>query len=122
MITELVKRLNPLFNDKVYPTNAPEGEKPNYLVYQYKESETKSLEGYEGLLITDIVLNAMTKSFKEANDKSKVLKALLLEIDRTKIGDYSIQEVTFDQIEIVYENELKIYRAIVPATIYFEEE
>ena len=42
MITELVKELDKIFNNKVYPTNAPEGEQTPYLVYFYREIENKS--------------------------------------------------------------------------------
>lgn len=122
MITELVKELDKIFNNKVYPTNAPEGEKTPYLVYFYKEVEGKDLDGYDGLYTSNIVLNIMDKSFSEANSKKEVLKRMLKHLTNTKLGVFFIQEVSFEESEIVYENELKIYRGIVPITIYFEED
>lgn len=122
MITELVKELDKIFNNKVYPTNAPEGEKTPYLVYFYKEVEGKDLDGYDGLYTSNIVLNIMDKSFSEANSKKEVLKRMLKHLTNTKLGVFFIQEVSLEESEIVYENELKIYRGIVPITIYFEED
>ena len=121
MITEIVKKLNELFNNKVYPTNAPEGEITPYLVYFNKETELKTLEGYDGLYTSNIVLNIMTKTFSEANIKIKILKNMLKELNN-KIGAFSIQEVAIEETEIVYENQLNLYRGIVPITVYFKED
>lgn len=122
MITELVKELDKIFNNKVYPTNAPEGEKTPYLVYFCREKESKTLEGYEGLYISNIVLNIMTKTFGEANVKKEALKEILKHLTSTKLGVFFLQEVSFEEIEIIYENELNVYRGIIPITIYFKEE
>lgn len=122
MITELVKELDKIFNNKVYPTNAPEGEKPPYLVYFCRENEGKTLEGYNGLYESNIVLNVMTRTFSEANSKGKNLNQMIKHLTNMKLGVFYIQEVSLGEMEIVYENELKIYRAIVPIKIYFEEE
>ncbi|MDU5108895.1 MAG: hypothetical protein E6248_00495 [Clostridium sp.] len=122
MITELVKELNKIFNNKVYPTNAPEGEKPPYLVYFYKEKEGKTLEGYDGLYTSNIVLNVMTKTFSEADIKSKNLKEMIKRLTDTKLGVFFIQEASLEETEVIYENQLKVYRGIVPATIYFKED
>lgn len=122
MITELVKELNKMFNNKVYPTNAPEGEQPSYLVYFYKEKEGKTLEGYDGLYTSNIVLNVITKTFSEADIKSKNLKEMIKHLTDTKLGVFFIQEASLEETEVIYENQLKVYRGIVPATIYFKEE
>ena len=122
MITELVKELDKIFNNKVYPTNAPEGEKTPYLVYFYREKENKSLDGPNGLYTTNLVLNVMTNTFSEANIKKEQIKLMLKHLTNTKLGVFFIQEVSLEESEIIYENHLKVYRAIVPVTIYFEEE
>lgn len=122
MITELVKELDKIFNNKVYPTNAPEGEKTPYLVYFNKEKEGKTLEGYDGLYTSNIVLNVMTKTFSEADIKSKKLKEMIKHLTGTKLGVFFIQEASLEEIEVIYENQLKVYRGIVPTTIYFKEE
>lgn len=122
MITELIKELDSIFNNKVYPTNAPEGEKTPYLVYFYKEKEEKTLEGYEGLYTGNLVLNAMTKTYSESIAKKKTLEELLKHLTGTKLGAFVIQEVNLEEAEIIYEDQLKIHRGIVPATIYFNIE
>lgn len=122
MITELVKELDKVFNNKVYPTNAPEGESTPYLVYFHRETENKTLEGYDGLYTANIVLNVFTKTFSEANSKKEILKKILKHLTDAKLGVFFIQEISLEEIEVIYENQLKIYRGIIPATIYFEEE
>lgn len=122
MITELVKELDKIFNNKVYPTNAPEGETTPYLVYFYREKENKTLEGPDGLYTTNLVLNVMTKTFSEANSKKEQIKSRIKHLTNTKLGVFFIQEVSLEESEVIYENQLKVYRGIVPVTIYFEEE
>lgn len=121
MIAELVKELDKSFNSKVYPTNAPEGEQTPYLVYFYREKEGKTLDGYDGLYTTNIVLNAFTKTFSEADKKVKDLKEMLKHLTGEKLGVFFIQEVSLGETDVVYENQLKNHRGIIPATIYFEE-
>lgn len=121
MIAELVKELDKSFNCKVYPTNAPEGEQTPYLVYFYREKEGKTLEGYDGSYTTNIVLNAFTKTFSEADKKVKDLKEMLKHLTGEKLGVFFIQEVSLGETDVVYENQLKNHRGIIPATIYFEE-
>lgn len=122
MITELIKELDSIFNNKVYPTNAPEGEKTPYLVYFYREKEEKTLEGYEGLYIGNLVLNAMTKTYSEAIEKKKTLDEFLKHLTNKKLGAFVIQEASLEEAEIIYEDQLKVYRGIIPATIYFNIE
>lgn len=122
MITELVKELDKIFNNKVYPTNAPEGEQTPYLVYFYREIENKTLDGYNGLYTANIVLNVFTKTFSEANSKKEILEIMLKHLTDTRLGVFFIQEISLEETEVIYENQLKVYRGIIPATIYFKEE
>jgi hypothetical protein len=122
MITELVKELDKIFNNKVYPTNAPEGEQTPYLVYFYREIENKTLDGYDGLYTANIVLNVFTKTFSEANSKKEILEIMLKHLTDTMLGVFFIQEISLEETEVIYENQLKVYRGIIPATIYFKEE
>ena len=122
MITELVKELDKIFNNKVYPTNAPEGEQTPYLVYFYRETENKTLEGYDGLYTANIVLNVFTKTFSEANSKKEILELMIKHLTNTMLGVFFIQEISLEETEVIYENKLKVYRGIIPATIYFKEE
>lgn len=122
MITELVKELDKIFNNKVYPTNAPEGEQTPYLVYFYRETENKTLEGYDGLYTANIVLNVFTKTFSEANSKKEILELMIKHLTNTMLGVFFIQEISLEETEVIYENQLKVYRGIIPATIHFKEE
>ncbi|GAA0763867.1 hypothetical protein [Clostridium sartagoforme] len=122
MIAELIKELDKIFNNKVYPTNAPEGEQTPYLVYFYREIENKTLDGYDGLYTANIVLNVFTKTFSEANSKKETLTQMLKCLIYVKLGAFLIQEISLEETDIIYENQLNVYRGIIPVTIYFKEE
>lgn len=122
MIAELVKELDKIFDNKVYPTNAPEGEKTPYLVYFNREKENKTLEGYDGLYTSNIVLNVFTKTFSEASIKKENLRIMIKHLANKKLGGFLIEEITLEEVEIIFENELGSYRGIIPVTIHFKEE
>lgn len=124
MRTDLVKELNKIttLKDKIYPTNAPQGTKGPYLVYMVKLRENKDLDGYNGSKEADVMLNIMTASYSEMVALTKEVEDLVKNLINKKLEKIYVEDINLDNTSDVFENELLVYRGIVPFTMYFKEE
>lgn len=124
MRTDLVKELNRIttLKDKIYPTNAPQGIKGSYLVYMIKLRENKDLDGYNGSKEADVMLNIMTASYSEMVALTKEVENLVKNLINKKLEKIYVEDINLDNTSDVFENELLVYRGIVPFTMYFKEE
>lgn len=111
-------------NNKIFPTNAPEGQESPYLVYMSNSSSLKDLDGIKNNVDSDVLLNVLCKSYSEMKDLSKKVKALIKTFPLKVIGNDGpyIEDLTIDTITETYENELKLYRGIIPFRISYKEE
>lgn len=125
MRKDLVKELNKIVSikDKIYPTNAPQGINAPYLVYIVKERTGKTLDGYDNSKEADIILNIISNSYSEMVDLTNDIEDLVKTFPHRNIGGSTyIQDIILDETSDVYENELQVFRGIIPFTIYFKED
>lgn len=113
----------PELNNKIYPTNAPEGAEGPYLVYtRITTNMIKTLEGYTDKQAVSYMFSIMAKKYRVMTDTRKRVKDLLLSLPKTHIGSDSsiyIEDINIDKINEQYEHELNINRGIIDFTIYF---
>lgn len=113
----------PEINNKIYPTNAPEGKEPPYLVYilsRYKE--LKSLDGFENSIEASYLLNILAKSYDEMKGLTKKVRETILTFLQREIGinGIYISDLSINNVSEIYEHELKLYRGIIDVTFYYE--
>ena len=125
MRKDLVKELNKIVSieNKIYPTNAPQGIKAPYLVYMVKERGNKTLDGYNDSKEANIMLNIMTNSYSQMVDLTNDIENLVKTFPHRNIGESTyIEDIILDEISDNYESELQVFRGIIPFTIYFKED
>lgn len=111
--------------NKIFPTNAPQGRAAPYLVYVVQSTPLKDLNGYEGNDVeSHVLLNVFGNSYSEMKDLTKTVKGIVKTFPFRKIGTAGphIEDLTFDATAETYENELNLYRGIIPFTISYKEE
>ncbi|MEY8416666.1 hypothetical protein AAK964_10225 [Tissierella praeacuta] len=110
------------FKDELYPTNAPEGHIKPYLVYtRISTKKIKTLEGYTSKEYLSFMFSIMATKYRDMKFLTKKVEDLLISLPFKTIGNYYIEDLDINNIDEVYEHELKINRGIIDFTIYFEE-
>lgn len=114
----------PEINNKIFPTNAPEGETAPYLVYIVSKRPLKTLEGTTKDRETNIMLNVFCNSYSEMKSLNKKVEDLIITFPLRSIGDNGpyIEDLTMDESSEAYESELQLQRGIIPFTICYKEE
>ena len=115
----------PALTNKIFPTNAPQGRTAPYLVYVVQSTPLKDLNGYEeGDLESHVLLNVFGNSYSEMKELTKTVEGIVKTFPFRSIGSSGpfIEDMTFDATAETYENELNLYRGIVPFTINYKEE
>lgn len=118
---ELIKAI-PELNNSIHPTNAPEGVVKPYLVYtRITTRKIKTLEGYKDRQALSFMFSIMATSYGKMKDLAKQVEDLLVTLAKTEIGanNIYIQDLDINNINEVYENELKVNRGIIDFTIYY---
>lgn len=109
-------------NNKIYPTNVPEGEKPPYLVYimSYYD-QLRALDEILDNTDKSYMLNILCKSYTQMKEITEKVKVMLLGFIGENIGETPIlvENVTINNIADTYENELKLYRGILDIKISY---
>lgn len=110
--------------DKIFPTNAPEGVSPPYLVYMTRKRPLKDLDGTTKDRETHVMLNILCNSYSQMKEITSKVEKLVISFPLRKIGENGsyIEDVTLDDITETYENELKLQRGIIPFKICYKEE
>lgn len=110
--------------NKIFPTNAPEGQKPPYLVYMVRKRPLKTLEGITKDRECNVMLNIFGGSYFEMKSITKKIEDLIITFPLRVIGDNGlyVQDLTIDEMSETYENELKLQRGIIPFKICYREE
>ena len=121
---EIIKTI-PELKDEIYPTNAPEGHTRPYLVYsRINTKKIKTLQGLTGSEHLSYMFSVMATRYGDMVSLREEVEKLLIGFLGTTIGDknkFYIEDIDINNVNEVYEHELKINRGIIDFTIYFEE-
>lgn len=110
-------------NNKIFPTNAPQGKEPPYLVYtQSYFNQLKTLDGLKNSFEASYLLNVLSNTYSEAKDITEKVKSIIKTFPLRIIGtgEIYVQDINFNNISETYENEINLYRSIIDVTFYFK--
>ena len=110
--------------NKIFPTNAPEGQKAPYLVYVSSNRYMKDLDGVTKNRECYLILNILCNSYSQMKDITKKIENIIKNFPLTRIGKENlyVQDISFSDVTETYEEQLKLQRGIIPFTVYYEEE
>ncbi|WP_195990006.1 hypothetical protein [Clostridium sp. D53t1_180928_C8] len=110
--------------NKIFPMNAPEGQKAPYLVYITRKKHLKNLDGVTENKECYLILNVLCSSYSQMKDISKKIEVIITKFPLRTIGEENlyIQDIDLSDITEDYEEQLKLHRGIIPFTVYYEEE
>lgn len=110
--------------NKIFPMNAPEGQKPPYLVYITRKKPLKDLDGVKKNRECYLLLNILCSSYSQMKYITKKIEDIIIKFPQKSIGkeDLYIQDIVFADITESYEEQLKLHRGIIPFTVYYKEE
>lgn len=110
-------------NNKIYPTNAPEGAASPYLVYARINTEKiKALDGFTGRQTLSYMFSIMAIKYSDMVSVRKKVEDLLIGMAKKQIGNTTkiyIEDVDINNITEQYEFELGVNRGIIDFTIYY---
>lgn len=122
----LVYELNCILeiNNKIFPTNAPEGQVAPYIVYQTSSNYGKTLEGINKEKTCHVLVNVLSNSYSEMKSLTKKVKDIIVTFPLRfiGIGEIYIKDLDMHDITETFERELKLHRGIIPFTVYYKEE
>ena len=110
--------------NKIFPMNAPEGQKPPYLVYITRKKLLKDLDGVTEDRECYLILNVLCSSYSQMKDITKKIEGVIIKFPLKSIGKENlyIQDIDFADITENYEEQLKLHRGIIPFTVYYKED
>lgn len=110
--------------NKIFPMNAPEGQKPPYLVYITKKKPLKDLDGVTEDRECYLILNILCSSYSQMKDITKKIGDIIIKFPLKSIGNENlyIQDIDITDISESYEEQLKLHRGIITFTVYYKEE
>jgi hypothetical protein len=114
----------PEIANRIYPTNAPEGKDPPYLVYILSHyGQTKTLTEIANIIEANYLLNVLAGSYAQMKDlTSKTLNTVTSFLGREIGADgIFVSDLTVNDISETYENELGVYRGIIDVTFWYQE-
>lgn len=107
----------------IFPTNAPETATKPYLVYVRINTDiTKTLQGHTQSEALSFMFSIMATKYGAMKSLTDKVKAFLLSIPKTEIGETNkilVQDIEINNISETYEHELKVNRGIIDFTIYY---
>lgn len=115
----------PEINKKIYPTNAPVNKTAPFLVYlRPNYNPIKTFDGATKSVEVTYVLNVFSKTYASMDSLTKKVKDQILTFPLRTIGieNIYIQDLTINNIDGTYENELKLHRGIIDVDITYREE
>lgn len=109
--------------NKIFPMNAPEGQKPPYLVYITRKKPLKDLDGVTEDKECYLILNILCSSYSQMKDITKKIEDIIIKFPLKSIGGgiLYIQDIDITDISESYEDQLKLHRGIIPFTVYYKE-
>ncbi|MGG7215250.1 tail completion protein gp17 [Clostridium nigeriense] len=110
--------------NKIFPTNAPEGQKPPYLVYITSKKTSKDLDGVTKDRECYVMLNVLCNSYSQMKYILKKIEDIVVNLPLRNIGEdrLYIQDIDITDISETYEEQLKLQRGIIAFTVYYKEE
>ena len=111
----------PELNNKMYPTNAPEGSTGPYLVYaRINTNKVKTLEGYTNKQALSYMFSIMATKYSDMARVRKQVEDLLMSLPKKTIGNgnFYIEDIDINNIDEQYEHQLGVNRGIIDFTIY----
>lgn len=113
-----------VLENKIFPMNAPEGQKPPYLVYITSKRLLKDLDGVTENKECYLILNVLCSSYSQMKDISKKIEDIIIKFPLKSIGagNLYIQDIDITDISESYEEQLKLHRGIITFTVYYKEE
>lgn len=110
--------------NKVFPTNAPEGQKSPYLVYITSKKTAKDLDGVTKDRECYVILNTLCNSYSQMKYIVKKIEDIVINLPLRNIGEDNlyIQDIDITDISEIYEEQLKLQRGIIAFTVYYKEE
>lgn len=110
--------------NKIFPTNAPEGQKAPYLVYITSNKPLKDLDGVTEEKECNIMLNILSNSYSEMKEIVKKVEKIIFKLPLRYIGEnlIYIQDINDIDISEKYEDQLKLQRGIVAFKVYYKED
>ena len=119
---ELNKHILEIEN-RIYPTNAPEGVVGSYLVYaRISTKNLKTFNGIENEGSMSFMFSVISKRYGDMKNIVKKIEELLKSMPLTEIGKDEkiyIEDITINNVTDVYEDGLKAERGIIDFTIYY---
>lgn len=109
--------------NKIFPMNAPEGQKPPYLVYITRKNPLKDLDGVTEDRECYLILNILCSSYSQMKDITKKIENIIIKFPLKSIGKENlyIQDIDITDISESYEEQLKLHRGIITFTVYYKE-
>ncbi len=110
--------------NRIFPTNAPEGQKPPYLVYITSKKTLKDLDGVTKDRECYVMLNILCNSYLQMKYILKKIEDIVVNLPLRNIAEDSlyIQDIDITDISETYEEQLKLQRGIIAFTVYYKEE
>lgn len=110
--------------NRIFPTNAPEGQKPPYLVYITSKKTAKDLDGVTKDRECYVMLNTLCNSYSQMKYIVKKIEDIVINLPLRNIGEDNlyIQDIDITDISEIYEEQLKLQRGIIAFTVYYKEE
>ena len=110
--------------NRIFPMNASEGQKPPYLVYITSKRPLKDLDGVTENKECYLILNVLCSSYSQMKDIAKKIEDIITKFPLRTIGEENlyIQDIDLSDITENYEEQLKLHRGIIPFTVYYKEE
>ena len=136
----------PELNNKIYPTNAPEGSQGPYLVYaRINTNKIKTLDGYTNKQALSYMFSVMDNKYSDMvrlRNRVEDLLTLLpqlaaigkddyyvenlntiyvddLDLYVKNLGVFNIEDIDINNVDEQYEHELGVNRGIIDFTIYY---
>lgn len=113
-----------VLENKIFPTNAPEGQKPPYLVYTSRKKFLKDLNGVKENNECYLIINILCSSYLEMKNITEKIKDIIIKFSLKFIGKENlyIQDIDITDISETYEEQLKLHRGILVFTAYYKED
>ena len=117
---ELEQRI-PELTGQIYPTHAPETATKPYLVYaRISTKGVKTLQGYTNKQALSYMFSCMAAKYGDMKSLTEKIEGFLMSLPLTTVGTENIfiEDVTINNIDEIWENELGVNRGIIDFTIY----
>lgn len=112
--------------NKIFATNAPQRENAPYLVYFSNERPLKTLEGTTSYVEATYLLNTFSSSYSQLKELTTKVKDQIITFPLRVIGSNGVyvyvQDLTINNIEFGYENELSLHRSVIDFEVFYKEE